>query len=511
MPSWEIRVGDCRDLLAELEPGSVDAIVTDPPYELGFMGRAWDASGIAYQPIVWERALAALKPGGHLLAFGGTRTYHRMACAIEDAGFDVRDSIHWTYGSGFPKSLDVGKSIDKQRDDRDQVLRVTAWIAAARDAAGITNADIDQAFGFSGMAGHWTSQKSQPSVPTLEQVPRLLEVLNNPAVPKAIAELLIDLNGKKGQPGAAWFLREVTGTKRSAIADPSAPARHTIGASKSVEVEITAPATDAAKQWNGWGTALKPSHEPIVVARKPLEGTVAANVQAHGTGAINVDGCRVATGDIYSYPHGPGGASFGVGGGVDGSRTSPAKSHDGGRWPPNTVMTHAHECQRHKCAPGCPVPLLGDEAVFFPAFFYHPKAGRDEREAGLGSFDEVRRTDGRITDHHVPNLRTTARANHHPTVKPLGLMQWLCRLVTPPHGLVLDPFSGSGSTGCGAVVEGFRYLGLELSPEYAEIARARLSYWAARPTGGLSADEARRMDAGVGSGAQIGLFGLNKE
>lgn len=376
MSSSRIIIGDCRNGMATLESSSIDSIVTDPPYELGFMGRKWDDSGIAYSVDVWREALRVLKPGGHLLAFGGTRTYHRLACAIEDAGFDIRDSIHWTYGSGFPKSLDVSKAIDRRYNEPSGIVGV-------------------------------------------------------------------------GQGERALIDRK-----------------------------ITAPRTDAAKQWDGWGTALKPSHEPIVVARKPLIGTVAANVLEHGTGALNVDGCRVPG----TVPK-PGGKIRGKRGLFDGREDSaatmqPPEPHAAGRWPPNTVLTHAHDCQRHKCAEGCPVPMLGYEAAFFPAFFYHAKAGRDERGAD----------------------------NIHPTVKPIGLMQWLCRLVTPPGGTVLDPFSGSGSTGCAAMVEGFSYIGCELSAEYAEIARARIEHWRGQRVGGISKEAAKS-----GQHGQLGLFNEGAE
>ena len=209
--------GDCREQLANLEDGSVDAIVTDPPYELGFMGKRWDASGIAYDSTVWAECYRVLKPGGHVLAFGGTRTYHRMACAIEDAGFEIRDSIHWLYGSGFPKSLDVSKAIDKALGAEREVVGTRPLTGTAKIVGGIRGA----------------------------------------------------VNG--------------TGAERY----DDAQIRDTLN--------LTAPATDAAQVWNGWGTALKPAHEPIVVARKPLIGTVAANVMAHGTGALNIDGTKCTT------------------------------------------------------------------------------------------------------------------------------------------------------------------------------------------------------------------------
>ncbi len=319
MSRARIMVGDCRESMATLEAESVDAVVCDPPYELGFMGRKWDASGIAYDLEVWRQALRVLKPGGHLLAFSGSRTYHRMACAIEDAGFDVRDQIMWIYGSGFPKSLDVSKAIDKAAGaEREVVSRSENGIAGGTGK----HAGQADAYGY-----------------------------------------------------AATF-------------------------------NITAPATDDARRWSGWGTALKPAHEPICMARKPLVGTVAANVLRYGTGAINVDGCRVG----------------------------------GERWPANVIHDGSDEA----------TDGLRDAA----RYFYTAKASGEDRDEMLGD---------------VPK-------NVHPTVKPTDLMRYLVRMVTPPGGLVLDPFTGSGSTGRAAMLEGMRFVGCELSPEYAEIARARIRF-----------------------------------
>lgn len=369
----------------------------------GFMGKAWDGSKIAYDVGLWAEVLRVLKPGGHLLAFGGTRTYHRMACAIEDAGFEVRDSIHWIYGSGFPKSLDVSNAIDK--------------------AAGAER-----------------------------------EVVRPVAIPRGRRDGTIDLRG-------GW---------------------------QDVPM-VTAPATDAAHQWAGWGTALKPAHEPVVVARKPIHGTVAANVLAHGTGAINVDGCR-----------------------VKGEGRPQQSVNDAGRWPPNILLSHAPDCG-DECAEGCavaemdgqsgtlksgnrkageyetqgymgakanPMPSIvgdtGGASRFFPVFRYQAKASRADRDAGLEAFpiriarSALNTKNGQAE--RMDGAPSAIRANTHPTVKPTELMRWLVRLVTPPGGLVLDPFTGSGSTGVAAVAEGFRFAGVELSPEYAEIARARVAH-----------------------------------
>jgi len=348
-----ILVGDCRESMATLEAESVDAVVCDPPYELGFMGRKWDASGIAYDLEVWRQALRVLKPGGHLLAFSGSRTYHRMACAIEDAGFDVRDQIMWLYGSGFPKSLDVSKAIDR--------------------AAGAEREVVAKSSRHGGGTGIGAAFTVSPTVP-----------------------------------------------------------------------DITAPATDDARRWSGWGTALKPAHEPICMARKPLVGTVAANVLRFGTGAINVDGCRVEmlAGDRKGE-FGP--RTIGLGEnntngiyGVGFSRQDADESV--GRWPANVIHDGSDEATEG----------LRDAA----RYFYTAKASGEDRDEMLGD---------------VPK-------NVHPTVKPTDLMRYLVRMVTPPGGLVLDPFTGSGSTGRAAMLEGMRFIGCELSPEYAEIARARIRF-----------------------------------
>lgn len=446
-----VLVGDCLVRLADLDDASIDSVVTDPPYELGFI--RWDASGIAYQMKLWEECLRVLKPGGHLLAFGGTRTYHRMACAIEDAGFEIRDSIHWIYGCGFPKSLDVSKAIDKQRDDRNDIYKVTAWIRATRDAAGISNRDINDAFGFHNMAGHWTSSKSQPTVPTLEQVPQLLDVLGLTVdeVPDDIRKLLWDLNGKKGQPGPNWAKREVVGTKMSGIVNPDEGPRHTIGASKAVEVDVTVAATDEARRWEGWGTGLKPAHEPIVMARKPLDGTVAGNVLEHGTGGLNIDGCRV--------------------GGQD------------GRWPANIMLDSAAADalnQQNEGAARYFTQADYEEANMVP-FIYQAKPSKAERNAGLKKKVLTGRDPGEDAYNALhPGSRHEAlrkvTPNTHPTVKPVALMRHLVRLVTPPGGTVLDPFLGSGTTAVAATLEGFRWVCCEMNDDYLPIIQGRVAW-----------------------------------
>ena len=364
--------GDALGALPELASASIDAVITDPPYELGFMGRAWDASGIAYSVDLWRHCLRVVKPGGHLLAFGGSRTYHRLAVAVEDAGFELRDSIMWIYGSGFPKSLDVSKAIDKAAGAEREVIGKAADFA--RDGA---------------------TRKT---------------------------------DGSHVSPGSASGTLNEFGDRSPA--------------------DVTTPATDDAKRWAGWGTALKPAFEPIVVARKPLVGTVAANVLAHGTGALNIDACRVETTD--STRRNNVAPRFNGDSYANGETYAPApwtSGSDAGRWPTNVVLSHGEACA-DECADGCPVAELGEPARFFPVFRYQAKAPTRER----------------------PKVDGVA----HPTVKPLDLMRWLVRLVTPPGGLVLDPFAGSGTTLEAAALEAMDGIGIEREAAYLPLIAERM-------------------------------------
>ena len=404
MISVQVLHGDCRSELELLPDNSVDSIVTDPPYELGFMGKSWDASGIAYDERVWVQCLRVLKPGGHMLAFSGSRTYHRMACAIEDAGFQIRDQIMWVYGSGFPKSLNISKAIDR--------------------AAGAERE-----------------------------------------------------NGKLKWKG---------GTQLGVINDDSW---------KPKDVYESQPSTDEAKQWDGWGTALKPAHEPIVMARKPLVGTVANNVLTHGVGGINIDGCRVRRADGDDSYAGNRTATFGTQDTLSGGDGSGGWSqNEEGRFPANFIHDGSDEVLElfpdskagkpredrgtggiWSESMGIPCgPQYGDDGSA-ARFFYCAKANKKDRNEGLDGFEEKRPDERSVTGMGTFEEKGVAKqANHHPTVKPTDLMRYLCRLVTPPNGTVLDPFTGSGSTGKAAVLEGFNFIGIEQSAEYVEIAKARI-------------------------------------
>jgi site-specific DNA-methyltransferase (adenine-specific) len=450
--------GDCRDIMeGQLPDNSVDSIVTDPPYELGFMGKGWDGSGIAYNCEVWENAYRILKPGGHLLAFGGTRTWHRLAVAIEDAGFEVRDSIAWMYGSGFPKSHDVSKGIDKS-DAKDEQqhrrFKFTAWV----QSQGVTAKQIDEATN-TFMGSHYTTHPTQPAIMTREHLETCRHLFAD--VPRWV-ELQCD---KRSVESKNFASREVVG---SYATDMGGLGGERLGQAGG---DITAPATPAAQQWQGWGTALKPAHEPIVVARKPLIGTVAENVLTHGTGALNIDGCRIGTDESW------GGRSLenpkplqGLAGG-DGLNAQTSPSHTAGRWPANVILDESQaaaldaqsgvsvtrpssgttdKTTRNAMAGGAmySAPTSLNDTGGASRFFYVAKAGKKER----------------------PNVNGVA----HPTVKPMALMQYLVRLVTPPGGIVLEPFAGSGTTIEAALNEGFNVIGIEMTDEYLPLIMARI-------------------------------------
>jgi DNA modification methylase len=428
--TYTLHTGDCREVMATLPAESVDAIVCDPPYGLSFMGKGWDhgVPGVDF----WVEALRVLKPGGHLIAFGGTRTYHRLAVAIEDAGFEVRDCLMWLYGSGFPKSHNVSKAMDKQAGAEREV---------------VTQKRTD-------MFGEYEVELSYGGASNI------------------------------GKDSTNSYITKVRGTATT--------------------VHLTAPNTDLAKEWHGWGTALKPSYEPAILARKPLRGTVADNVTQWGTGALNIDGCRVEHNDpekrtnrtsakfdgitMHAYEH------------ADGGINQLAIANPSGRWPANLILdeeaaaaldaqsgvTRSVRTDRGKGIDGPTFQNVNgtlngirghSDTGGASRFFYTAKASRSEREAGLDGVEAVRRSDGRKTEHHVPNLRTSERANHHPTVKPIALMRYMIRLVAPRGAVVLDPFMGSGSTGCAAMVEGMQFVGIDITPEYVDIARRRLAWW----------------------------------
>jgi site-specific DNA-methyltransferase (adenine-specific) len=344
--------------------------------------------------------------------------------------------IAWVYGSGFPKSMDVSKGIDKMDASEEQErrrLRFTAWVRST----GVTARQIDDATG-TNMGGHYTTAASQPAIMTREHLEACRHLFA--AVPGWV-ERETDIRSVESKNFAE---REVVGVKTmtdTSVARPAiAYSAQGLESAPRRDVDITAPATEAARQWAGWGTALKPALEPITVARKPLIGTVAENVLAHGTGALNVDGCRVSASDGRPLIESKSEASLhAFGSGLNGSRCAGVTTQ--GRWPANLIHDGSEEV----------AGLLNDAA----RFFYCAKASKRDRDEG----------------------------NNHPTVKPTDLMRYLCRLVTPPGGTILDPFMGSGSTGKAAMLEGFDFIGIERDPEYVKIAEARIG--AAKDRAGL--------------------------
>lgn len=431
----EVRLlnGDCLVKLQELDDNSVDSIVTDPPYGIDFMGKKWDYDVPSVE--IWEQCFRVLKPGGYLLAFAGTRTQHRMAVRIEDAGFEIRDMIAWVYGSGFPKSHNISKAIDKAAGAEREVIGEKV------------RGDVEKA--------------------------------------------------------------KTTGaTMAAAAANKNNKAIFGYGVEK-----ITAPATDDAKKWDGWGTALKPALEPITVARKPLEEkTVAANVLKYGTGAINIDESRIPTNPDVDDARLGGKGSWRTDnaaknvyeGGYAGEEVS---SSTLGRFPANLIHDGSEEVtelfphtKSGKLTPDMNVKAStgwaggssadrvkntfnGDEGSA-ARFFYVPKTTKKDRNDGLDAFNAKATAASEFRPNHAekaeqgedgnPYGRWKPEKNNHPTVKPTDLMRYLVTMVTPKGGTTLDPFMGSGSTGRGAKLGGFNFIGIELDHEYFVLAKARI-------------------------------------
>jgi DNA modification methylase len=436
--------GDCLERLRELPACSVDACVTDPPYGLSFMGKKWDYDVPGED--IWRECLRVLKPGGHLLAFAGTRTQHRMAVRIEDAGFEIRDMIAWVYGSGFPKSLDVSKAIDKCNGETGRLLKFTEWMRttglAARQINKITETN---------MGSHYLTAASQPAIPT----PALWALLRPHCgdVPEWVDQLVQRIEAEREVVGQGWRIDRKEGAVNYGGGTPDGT------------YAITAPATPEAQQWDGWGTALKPALEPITVARKPFKGTVAANVLEHGTGAINIDGCRVpGSYETRNRQNDGGNSMFGMGAG--GGAFVPAE----GRWPANLIHDGSDEV----------VGLFPESKGQQGAISGKEPSGKTN--AVYGEYQQRNESEPRNDSGSAARFFYCAKAskadrnegNTHPTVKPTDLMRYLCRLVTPPGGIVLDPFMGSGSTGKAAMLDGFRFIGIEREAEYLEIAKQRM-------------------------------------
>ena len=444
---------------------SIDAIVTDPPYGLSFMQAKWDATPPGVQ---WaEACYRVLKPGGHIAAFGGTRTWHRLAAAIEDAGFEMRDSLAWLYGSGFPKSHDVGKAIDKldaADERRSRALEFTAWMRST----GITSAQVD-AITETNMGGHFLTPASQPAVATANLFDKLRPHL--PEVPERIEELV----AQRTVESQNFKARAVTGVREVPRGHAFAGATYG-GDSAGREYADTRAATPEAVQWSGWGTALKPAFEPIVLARKPLaEKTVARNVLAHGTGAINVDACRIATDEDTGRAQG---SDIRGGNWVSSTRKSSYVSvgSPSGRWPANVLLDHHAAAwvdeQSGVTKDGVAVNRNRDPEADKQAAIYGTYKNGDRPDITYGGGGGASRFfyTAKAPKRERPNVNGV----QHPTVKPLAIMRWLIRLVTPPGGTVLDPFAGSGTTIEAALIEGFDPVGIEMETDYLPLIQHRI-------------------------------------
>jgi len=557
--------GDALAVLAELDTASVDAVCTDPPYELSFMGRAWDASGIAYNVELWRHCLRVLKPGGHLLASGGTRTWHRLACAVEDAGFEIRDTISWLYGSGFPKSLDVSKAIDKaagaqrevigQRDryrdgherqnlgDRNEVYgegltangvaditapatddarRWSGWGTALKPAhepvihavKPFSQADILVQIGshldrleteWLALAADQTTRtgaaagSSDPTgmLPSASTAPTGLNIVSSwrgcwdalcseaststTATTSSTTTDLKTLSSCLSRLTAESMRANLSpsgGLSSLAEAADSLFAAALLRSRATLALSAAGSATGPAALLFPAGAATSPdlAHEPIVVARKPLSGTVAANVIAHGTGALNIDACRVPGEHVRTTS---GKTVLGVMN-DDGWQPKPAvfESHDAGRWPSNVVLDEAAAGELDRQS-GVTISTDRPRRNTAEAHNRTPSMGKSSADWTTSGYED---TGG--ASRFFPTFRYEAKAptterprdggTAHPTVKPLDLMRWLVRLITPPGGVCLDPFAGSGTTAEACVIEGFRCITVEREADYLPLIVARL-------------------------------------
>jgi len=393
----QLYLGRSLRILKTFSKNSVDAVVTDPPYGLSFMNRKWDYDVPSID--IWRQVYRILKPGGYLLSFAGTRTYHRMAYNIEDAGFEIRDMCAWVYGSGFPKSLNIGKAVDELQGNERKVIGKRKMTGTARKIKGKQ-----------GIEASYTSSST----------------------------------GIKFEKQT--FIQDTKGN--SDIQD-----------------------TKGNSEWEGWGTALKPAMEPIVIARKPLsEKTVVENVLKWKTGGINIDECRIATKDNYSYPKGPRGNTFSVGKKPDNRRTNPVENHPLGRFPANLIHDGSDEV----------LELFPRDSSSAARFFYTAKASKSERNMGCDELeDRNMESDGckRSNPETADKFRCTRKSigkNFHPTVKPVSLMRYLIKLVSREDAIILDPFIGSGTTAIACEQLHRKWIGIEREEEYCRIAAKRI-------------------------------------
>jgi DNA modification methylase len=539
----EVECGDMRSVLAALPENAFDSCCTDPPYGLNFMAKGWDRSNVETDPETWAHVLRVLKPGAYLVAFGGTRTWHRIACAIEDAGFEIRDNLAWLQAQGFPKSLDVQRAAMirsgvclsketvrhvaltsklfqvKSNEAKQSFAAASAVILPEGEAAlvlGIGRADVSSglmAMSLSGLAEKtcsnidslWSASSAAFSEPTRTSITRTeIERITGSKILSSVLEARISQSTTQSketnQHGCKCPVASVvsfsTDGKLSFAPIPVRSAHDGVTSREQIE------------RLDGTGSAMKPCFEPVILARKPLIGTVADNVLAYGVGGLHIDACRTPAEKPTGWGGGGGSALYEGGLSRIGGEARPVD----GRWPPNVLCDEevaadlderfgTHKAGKSVTRNGGggkifdkggfdgPRPDSGySDSGGVSRYFYCPKANAKERDLGLEAWPVL--TGGEATDRvdgtagvNNPRAgagRTGGRRNPHPTVKPIELMRWLVRLVTPPGGFVLDPFAGSGTTGCACALEGFHFAGVELDPVHVRLAMDRIAYWASQ-------------------------------
>ncbi|PWU15002.1 MAG: hypothetical protein C5B49_12370 [Bdellovibrio sp.] len=449
--NYQTYLGDSIEILKSLPSASMDSLVTDPPAGIGLLGLDWDKDkGGRREWIEWLTAIMAechrlLKPGAHGFVWAIPRTSHWTGAALEDAGFEVKDVITHVFGSGFPKSVAVDKAIDRAKyTDTDQLFQVTDWIRKRRNELNLTNKQLDEIAGVKGGACHWTARPpaGQPHIPTKERWEKLETVLGRP--PEWIEKLIKPSH----ELGENWSKRTVVGHYPKNAGG--------IGGVefRSIHQSVTIPTSEISQKWHGWGTALKPASEHWIMIQKPIsEHNIAANVLKYETGGINIDASRIPVrGKIPSTTN----LDFRDGGFLwdtsERSQHSIYHQHPGGRFPANLIVTRSNDIE-------CPAKVMNDQS---------------ERETDVAQYFKTFKPEAPFFYCKKPDKHERGEDNIHPTVKPLRLMRYLCKMVTPKNGTVLDPFMGSGTTGVAALFEGFQFIGIERDENYHQIANRRM-------------------------------------